>query len=440
MFIGSIPQELRSVVHEHTEDWQVRDVWVGCSGNFTVERSLLDRGFTLHGNDVSLYTSCVGSWLSDQGFRLEVKEQYAGRWGWLDEFLDTPQHKVATVMLATQMLNSLHRNNAYYERWRRGYHAQWRELFEKTNARLEDVQLRLGSFSSMDVGDYLDIVVPQDAAVVSFPPFYAGGYEQIYRGLEEVFDWDRPDYPEMDRDGLHAVLAKMRERPLWWYAVDHRLDGEDTHLRGILQKRSSVPIYVYCSQGPKRVVAIRPTTQPVLTPRLVPGDEIGSKITFAPLNSNQYAAMRAQYLAPNILGSTPAAAYAVLADGKIIGVLGFKREDAKVARGDLFLVSDFAVAPTDYKRLSKLVLWAALSEEMLHLLQRRFGKVRTVVTSAFTNRPTSMKYRGTFDLINRVEEGKGGSTQGRKYKLVYLSRLGRWPLDEAYARWKDQHA
>ncbi len=36
----------------------MEDLYVACSGNFTIERVLADR-FKLHSNDVSIYTSVV---------------------------------------------------------------------------------------------------------------------------------------------------------------------------------------------------------------------------------------------------------------------------------------------------------------------------------------------------------------------------------------------
>ena len=60
MFQGSIPASLRAVVHEAARGWGASTVHVGCSGNFTVERTLWDIGVKCHGNDVSIYTCALG--------------------------------------------------------------------------------------------------------------------------------------------------------------------------------------------------------------------------------------------------------------------------------------------------------------------------------------------------------------------------------------------
>lgn len=44
MFLGSIPTDLRKIISEYVKDWQCSDVYVGCSGNLTVERVLASHG------------------------------------------------------------------------------------------------------------------------------------------------------------------------------------------------------------------------------------------------------------------------------------------------------------------------------------------------------------------------------------------------------------
>ena len=61
-FVGSFNQDLRAVLAELAPSWRAKPVYVGCSGNLTVERILAANGVTeLHGNDVSLYSCVLGS-------------------------------------------------------------------------------------------------------------------------------------------------------------------------------------------------------------------------------------------------------------------------------------------------------------------------------------------------------------------------------------------
>lgn len=54
MFVGTINEDLRALIKDAVRDWDVQDLYVGCSGNFTIERMLKDSGFRLHGNDTVL--------------------------------------------------------------------------------------------------------------------------------------------------------------------------------------------------------------------------------------------------------------------------------------------------------------------------------------------------------------------------------------------------
>ena len=44
MFHGSIPDDVRRILHQLVGGWRCGDVYVGCSGNFTVERVLAGTG------------------------------------------------------------------------------------------------------------------------------------------------------------------------------------------------------------------------------------------------------------------------------------------------------------------------------------------------------------------------------------------------------------
>ena len=78
-------------------------------------------------------------------------------------------------------------------------------------------------------------------------------------------------------------------------------------------------------------------------------------------------------------------------------------------------------------------------------------RVRGIVTTAFTKRPVSMKYRGMFELLNRKEndlakqawakdiDAATNSYYAQPYELNYGSAMGRWTLAEGMAEWKRKH-
>ncbi len=96
-----------------------------------------------------------------------------------------------------------------------------------------------------------------------------------------------------------------------------------------------------------------------------------------------------------------------------------------------YLMSDFAVGDGSVPRLSALVLRAALSREAQLLYERALHRrCRGLVTTAFSRKPVSMKYRGLFDLHSRKESGDG------KYVLNYKARVGEWTLNEGMEAWR----
>lgn len=432
MFIGAVPAPLVSIVHEHTRRWKVEDIHVLCSGNFTLERAL-HPAFRLHSNDVSIYTTALGLWLAGRDMPLTVREDQRDEFGWLEDegYLQSPVAKAATIMLGTRAFAGIGRANAFYARQRQAFRGQWPRLHAQTVEKLNGTELRLVSYTACDAAEFIH-TVPLDGAVCSFPPFYKGGYETLYAPLEQVLAWQEPEYEVMDRDGLHQLLAAMRERKHWLYGTDHRVAGHEKWLRGIVQvSNRNVPIFVYGSGGRTRWTGPSQNVESVHAPRLRPGQPIGDELALAKLTAGRFNALRAFYLDPRIAPAGAMLPLAVLADGVIIGVIGLNRPNYGLAGA--YLLSDFAVGPTDYPRLSKLVLMAALSREAQMLMERTLSRrVRTITTTAFSDRPASMKYRGLFRMVKRTETPGAA----RMYQLQYEAQAGQWTLAEALKTWR----
>lgn len=431
---------------EATRGWDVTDVAVACSGNFTVERVLhaIGRGFRLHSNDVSIYSCTLGRYLTGAPIDVQIADAYRDEFGWLTPYLQEPAHVVATLMLATRMLDGLGRETPYHERMRHAYRDQWERMHAQTVAKVEALVLPVVDFHA---GDGVEWVrqLPEDWGLVSFPPFFASGYEKLYENMERVFAWDKPDYPEIDDERLDVMFEAIRKRKTWIVSNNHRRPDLEPHLVGIVRPSNLGSVfYVYASGAHTRVVMPHQETAPVPGPRLMPGMTLGDRLALAPLTAAQFNGIRASYLNPAIAPASPDLALAVLVDGVTIGcyaMLGespsFLSYDKYLPGPHVYLLSDFAVAPTDEPKLSKLVLMAMLSREGQLLAERLKGRrVRSVTTTAFTDRPVSMKYRGLFELLTRVETPDAGWN----YQLTYGARLGQWSLAEAMDEWRRKHA
>ncbi len=437
MFQGSVPALLRGVIHEAIRGWGQPAVYVGCSGNFTIERTLWDVGVRCHSCDVSLYSCALGALFSGIEQPIRVKAEHAAEWGWLEPYLSTGQReRCAVLMLSTTMLTGLGRDNAYYKRQRQAYREQWDRLFSQTVERLGKVPIQLASFAAEDVMSWLERV-PADAGIVSFPPFWAAGYERLYKPLDAVFEWDeRPDYQVLDEERVERFLGAVTQREQWLLLLPEERKDLASRLRGkVQQTERGKAVFVYASHAPVRRIGPHQTITHTRLP-ILSGASVGEKASIVSLSAGEFNELRAMYLNPGIAPGSVLQAYGLLMDGVLVGAWAIARADATraIAVGDLspyvYLMSDFPVGDGSVPRLSSLVLRAALSRESQLLAERSLhSRVRGLVTTAFSKRPVSMKYRGLFRLLSRKEEA--GS-----FVLNYGARLGQWGLEEGVKTWK----
>ncbi|MFI5685839.1 hypothetical protein [Streptomyces sp. NPDC051636] len=438
MFHGSIPADLRAIIHEHAATWRGRaeDIYVGCSGNFTIERVLHDSGFRLHGCDVQLYSSAIGWYLAGQELPISIRPESADELDWLASYMDGRAGTLAVVLLGSRFFQWLgRREHPYYGRMLAAYRQQFPELHAKTVTKLEALPLRLASYAPLDVNQWLAEQVPDDAPVIAFPPFYAGDYEGQFTALDKHLQWPAPEYPTLDDAAKQTLIERITDRPHWVLGLHFDVEDLAEHLRGQVQTANrGLPINVYSSVPRSRIVRPNQRLEPVRAPRLVPGQKLGEALSLAPLSMGQFATLRSQYMNLNIRPGTPTMALAVLVDGVVVGAFAFSTP--KYDPHNVYLLSDFPVAPTSYGRLAKLVLYAALSTEAQFLAQRTMNtRLTRLNTTAFTQRPVSMKYRGLLYLNSR----KDSTDPAYRYQLDYGSELGRWSLAEGFAQWRNKH-
>lgn len=414
---------------------------MGCSGNFTVERCVAELGPLLHGNDVSIYTCALGAYFAEQPFRIAVREEFKERWGWLEEFLEDPAEIVATIMIATRMLDHADSDQRYYLRLQEGYREQWAGMLKKTVDRVRTNRLRLQSFYAGDVVEFLRDM-PESASFVSFPPFFVAGYEAMWRWLDKVFEWDTPEYQVFDDARREEMFELVKSKANWLMATNVKQHELTEHQVGWVQVTDrNVPFWVYSSMGSSRVAVPRQKLEPVLMPRLGQGQEIGDEIALHALTPGQFGSLRSQYLDPRIAPGQAMLAVGVSVDGQLVGCFAASEQNfpgARWAHSGAYLMSDFAVAPTEYPRLSKLVVMAACSKEAQLLMQRTLNRrIRGLITTAFSDNAVSMKYdRGTpFTLVGR----KDSPSPRFRYQLQYEAPIGELSLAETLVEWKKRH-
>jgi hypothetical protein len=445
VFSGTIPEPMRSIVSEWLRRLNTPDLWVACSGNFTIERIAHPFGCQLHGNDVNPYTSGIGLWLTGQPVPFRLNDEGRRAVGWLEPYLDDGVSTVATLMIGSQFLNDVHKRQTYYRRMVEAHRIQFEQMHAATVARLDRLELRLASYYLGDVREYLRRVVPADGPVVSFPPFYRGGYEVMFKGISRYFDWPSPTYDVLDDQGIQDTLGLIMDRPHWLMAVPERIPQIEERVSGYVRPQvGSKPFYVYTSDKNPRLYMPKMFQQQVKVPRFGPDDELTpqTRITLHPVNQRQMIALRSQYMNPLVDPAKPSCSLLVCADGRMVGAFSLDRWHPDP--GKAYLMTDFPVPGTRYPRLSKLIVMCAMSREARSYLQRLYSReFAQITTTAFTHRPISAKYgRGipTMRLYLRKDPDHPDNYSHKGVNsLTYLGSLGDWSAQEAFDMWLVRH-
>lgn len=464
MFQGSIPHDLQRILVEHVKSFHAREIYFACAGNF-VTPALVDlAGLTVakHANDVTLYSSAIGTYAAGKLLPFALNPEYEASMGWLNEYMANDEERLATILLASRIMPFWSKDeskvaNPYYARMFGAYVKDWPKLHAQTLTRVQGFELRLDSYTAEDAFTWID-KLPRDQGLLTYPPFIGGAtaYMRDFENLERLFLWDAPSYEPFKEEQLEAFYEKVTEFKHWAFASNREWPAFEEHLRGSIQTTNRSPrIRVYASGGRPRFIAPHQSLQLYGGQRLQPGQVVGDKIELVELSYDQFAYLRSQYMNMGIRPGQASYSMGVLVDGLLVGVFAYSvspklvKWDSHIEGPHIYMLSDFPVRPTSYPRLSKLVLYAALSKEAQLLAERISRKrIRSIVTTAFSKNPISMKYRGLFNLLTRKEVNlskewakdlEANSYYQRPYDLNYGAKMGQWSLAEGLAIWKKKH-
>jgi len=456
MFHGSVPADVQAIVLDTVKDWKEKDVYVGCSGNFTIERVLQSAGIpNIHSNDVTIYSCMIGNLLAGNPIELELNSHEYPHFAWMEKYMETPTGRVACMMLCTRLMFAVGRMNPYYDKLVKQYESQFENVHAKTVEKLANVKMKLASFHAEDVFYWVDRAKPEDP-VICYPPFFANDYANQFAKLEKLFTWQAVPYEEFNEPRKLEFLEKLMDRKKWMVGLHVRFPQLEPYLSGMAKTTNrGVSIYIYSNaMKGKRVVVPNQKTAPVLIPRLAKDQEIGDKMWIKQLNYAEFATLRSEYMNANICPGQAFASFAVMVDDRMVGCFalgGGQGPGRKQGLEDpaVYILSDFPVAPSKYKRLSKLVLYATLTKEARILIERVSKKrVNSLITTAFSKKPVSMKYRGVYELMDRSQIQKkiaGASDDVNRYysqgyMINYGALLGQMTMKEALELWKKKHA
>ena len=400
MFVGAINGTVRKYLASIAPAFDDAKVVVGCSGNFTSEAVICHhaRPTSVHSNDVSLYSCMLGRWLLGLPLEFEIAEP---EYNWLSHFMDTDVQRMATIMALLPMLEFDKRNNAHKRRMWQHHAAMFPGTVDKNIEHLEHaISIPISSFYAGDVFDHFREQDEPGAIFCCYAPTYTGGYERLYRRLEQVLSWQAPSYPMLDDARRDELVAWMAERRFLWYD-----DREIPGLPVVMKQQSgrNKTVYLYSNVADKSAVFVDYRRGPLPDLSLAGMDfDIcqSSQVSLAPIKTTALARFKDAFLSKNIEHGEGMWAFAVMVDGLVAGFLEFDRD--RYGGDGLYMMADFAVPHTKYQRLSKLMVMLAISGETRRAVERlSVRRQANVKTTAFTDRPVSMKYRGPMKLKAR---------------------------------------
>jgi hypothetical protein len=434
-------------------------VVIPCCGSFSLAAVARRAGVAATAivcGDVSLYSTALGQAIVGRDWRLEARGELGEV---VRPYLSDPTSKAAAVLFAI-------RASQYRRKASRVHHAdRQRELLTHVEVYLAQFRAQVEALAEALHGlDYraqdmwLTLEThrhdPQTLLLVN-PPRYSGGYERMFAGVDEVFDWDAPQvaqFVEQDYARLMDLLAASEATTLLYYATPQEDPSPlwGAPWRALFADRP----------GNRRraainwVVANREVADPAITrSRIEPGKAryplFGGEVRpDSDLRALRVAKQVGDYYRDLFIHKLPgslAETYAVLLlDGYLLAVVGlnlynYRTGGAKGVDEPANLTFAFTVFHAAYRRLHKLTLRAVTSRWFWNdvygdeVWYQVAGCPQTLQTTMLTPHPENKTARGVLKLTRREQQPDG------TYKLSYHAPIADRASQETLREWLDKY-
>ena len=401
MFVGSVPRPVVDQILRTVDFGPWRSVFVCCSGSFRVDRAIKASFPTCRviSNDVSLFSVALGRLLTGES----VKVRFTGRLAFIERHIGGGTlDRMAAVMVALDMARYRGKNE-----WAQTHFAHYEAAFDEFLGRARvrlDAMLAGPRPDGFVAGDFrlMPALASKDGGgVVAFPPTYKGGYERLFRFIDENTDWRRPTYEIWDPEKLGAWVQSLHDDGLPFCVFsDHVLNAGGLRPVTSYCNDGRRTVYTYASGGGSSLRATRHRATPfqyeavdpsALTPR--------TEVALVQADSAKMNFLKDRYLSKGIAHVSGGMNFLVFLDEKLAGAFIYQRSKFGDA-STIYLLSDFAICRQ--RRISKLIALIATSCVPVSVFERReLVRVARIYTTAFTDKPVSMKYRGVFTLAAR---------------------------------------
>lgn len=453
MYYGSIDQNVRRFIGGNSNVFEGQTVIVGSTGDFTLERVVRDVVLTpgeIYSQDSTLMALLMASANMGQDVPLDVADD---DYKWLRPYLkeSDPWAKLSAYLVFLSMLQWNKTDRVHHRRQWRGYMEQFKDLVEQTHD-------KLGEAGKVGITDYYNGDVLQHFSRFSFDrdaiftlcvPIYRGRSGREHRIAEELLSWPKQESNRLDRERMKEIGEWLREGDRRYLVLtDEAWPDEEPAMVGQLKR--GTPVYLYSNVVEERALFRRPVMDTGRRYKLVDADyrfHKKTEVSLVRIPPRDVLYYKSLFLGRNIDFAQAEHGIAVIVGGEGGGIAGFIEMsrsrpyitfwlDEVWCYGNKFwyMMADFPIEPKPHPKLSKLICALAKSVEMRRILERtRMEKSWGVLTTAWTEHSTSMKYRSVYDLVQRLK-----TPEGMQY-LNYAS----WWKDESVAQiyrwWWNNH-
>ncbi len=380
-------------------------------------------------NDVSLFSVALGHLLTGR----PVDVRFTGRLAFIEGRIGgAPAERVAAVMVAVDMARYRGKNE-----WAQTHFAHYETAFadflRRARERLDAMLAgpRPDGFVAGDFRQMPALARKAGGGIVAFPPTYKGGYERLFRFVDDNTEWRRPAYEVWDPADLATWVRGIHDQGLPYCVFsDHLLeDGALCPVTGYCNDGRRT-VYTYASAGGSSLRATHHRSTPFLYEAVDPAALTShTKVDLVQTDSAKLNFLKDRYLSKGIAHVSGGLNFLVYLDEKLAGAFIYQRSKF----GDtsaIYLLSDFAICR--HRRMSKLIALLATSHVPVSIFERReLVRVARLYTTAFTDKPVSMKYRGVFTLAARGEGMLNYESEVRRRspQALYEGWYRRWAQD-----------
>lgn len=426
-FTGTTPEEAKTVLRDIVSGTAVKDIYIGCSGNFSVDKIMSKEGYRVHSNDVSLYSKLIADIVIGNETEVEVKNPLLSPI--FSKWQDTKYKKLIEVMFAMQLSGFAAQKNDYQREMFSAVIEQADTYYQNAVNKLQKGALDF-TIHEFFFGDFVDFLKRKDpdSIGISFPPTYKGGYEKMFQYIEDSFEYERASYSLFDPGKSADVFGELLSSGRNIIYADRYFDELSKYMAAkIILGPGKHPIFFYSSvKSDKKYYIEREKHVNPSKFKVISEDyefSMNSKITVLPCNVSDVNYYKAFYMSNRVNYTTGGDLGLVfLADGKAFGFASLSKRLSNESQ--VFVQSDFVVASQE-KRLSKLLIMLLKSSDTRKIICRKlFHYYDGLKTSVYTDKPVSMKYRSVFELERRD-----------KNKLIYKANFQNKTVNEIFLEW-----